>query len=422
MKPHALRSGLWLANLALAAAVIGIGAWYALEVRPAVAEAVKKRAGKKRPKHLEALRSDYEKMRVTGLKWKPQPPVSDPDLDATILRADYKKKSPTHWIFSGPLPPEAVKSEKKEPTGPPPPKGLDTLGKLSTVIIDPPDSTILFKFAGGKSRAFGVGDFVKLNSKTDADRFRITKILEPQPRVYEVHYDVFGKDADKAERSDVLRYDRTGSSEGYPEFLRPDSPPKAAPAAGAGGAVDAVPAGTAPGATPETADGTQPDGTQPDGTPEVVRPIRKPTAELTLEDLKPEIIRNPKNANQRAIVFDDNTYRYFKKRDAKSVAGTVKTQVAIDKTTGRTIGLRITGFEDKAPSGVFDVRKGDILVSINGQKVKSRGDAVRIAESLKNATVVTVVIDRRGKLVTYRVDPQDPRNRRKVRYFEGFAN
>ena len=70
----------------------------------------------------------------------------------------------------------------------------------------------------------------------------------------------------------------------------------------------------------------------------------------------------------------------------------------------------------------FDVRKGDILVSINGQKVASRADAVRIARSLgKDVKVVTVVIDRRGKLVTYRVDAQDPRNRRKVRYFEGFG-
>ena len=68
------------------------------------------------------------------------------------------------------------------------------------------------------------------------------------------------------------------------------------------------------------------------------------------------------------------------------------------------------------------MRKGDILVSINGKRITSRAEAVRIAESLKDVKVVTVVIDRRGKLVPDKVNPQDPKNRRKVRYFEGFSH
>ncbi|MDA1194598.1 MAG: PDZ domain-containing protein, partial [Planctomycetota bacterium] len=143
--------------------------------------------------------------------------------------------------------------------------------------------------------------------------------------------------------------------------------------------------------------------------------------DLRVADLKPEILTNQNNRNEKAIVFDKNTYRYFQGRNAKAIAETIKTQEAVDQASGKVIGLRIVGFDDEAPASAFDVRKGDILVSINGQRVTSRADAVRLAESLKEATLVTVVIDRRGQLVTYRVDPQDPLNRRKVRYFEGFG-
>ncbi|MDF1701887.1 MAG: PDZ domain-containing protein [Planctomycetota bacterium] len=422
MKPHALRRGLWLANLALAAAVVGLGVWYALEVKPAVASVVK-RGKNERPKDLEAMRADYEKARVSGLKWKPEAPVSDKELYATILRADYKKKSPTHWIFSGPLPPTEIKRDKPVETGPPPPEGLDVLGKIAQVIVNPPNSTILFKFKGGKSRAFGIGDYVRLAS-ADAERFRISKIVELDLAVYEIHYDVFGKDPDKPERSAVLSYDRSGKSKEYPPFLRVDgaATPKAPATAGGTGA--AAGTGTGEGTA---AEGTTPAGETPaaegeDGSKtEIVTVARKPAEQLTLEDLKPKILENPNNKRQKAVVFDDNTYRYFKGRNVKTVAQTVKTAIAKDKDTGQVIGLRITGFAEEAPADVFDVRKGDILVSINGQKIASRADAIRVAQGLKDANIVTVVIDRRGKLVTYRVDAQDPRNRRKVRYFEGFA-
>lgn len=425
MKPHAMRRGLWLANLALGAAVVGVGVWYFLDVKPAVASVVD-RPKNARPEALEELRADYEKQRVSGLKWKPQSPVKDEELNKTILRADYKKKEPTHWIFSGPLPPEDIKRTKEEPKGPPPPKGLDVLGKVSSVILDPPNSTILFKFKNGKSRAFGVGDFVRVGSK-EAGRFRIAKIEEPQPSVYDIHYEVFGGDKDKAERSDVLRYDRSGSGGGYPDFLRPTQP-SAKPAPAAPGATDSASAtpgeagdGTGDGTGEGTGDGeAKPeDGATEEGATDVVAVERfTPPDVLTKEDI--EIIEV--DSRRKIIKPKRSTYEYFKKRNAESVAKKIKTAVAKDPDTGQVIGLRITGLTEDAPTDAFDVRKGDILVSINGQKVQSRADAVRIARDLgKEVKVVTVVIDRRGKLVTYRVDAQDPRNRRKVRYFEGFG-
>ena len=145
---------------------------------------------------------------------------------------------------------------------------------------------------------------------------------------------------------------------------------------------------------------------------------RKPPEDITIEDMKPRIYENLDNRNEKAVAFDQHTYDYFNSKEkAKSVASTVKTEVAKDKRTGRTLGLRITGLKEGSAAGAFQVKKGDILVSINGRKVESRSDAIRIVEALDQKSLVTVVIDRHGKLVTYKVDPSDPRNRRQVRYF-----
>ena len=56
--------------------------------------------------------------------------------------------------------------------------------------------------------------------------------------------------------------------------------------------------------------------------------------------------------------------------------------------------------------------------AIAGQKVTSRADALRIAQTLDPDTLVPVVIDRRGVLYTYRVDARDPRTKRAFRYFD----
>lgn len=122
--------------------------------------------------------------------------------------------------------------------------------------------------------------------------------------------------------------------------------------------------------------------------------------------------------SRRVVEFDDNSHRYFQGKNAKRIAETLKTSPVVDKKTGRKIGLRITGWEKDAPADVFDVKRGDILISINGQKVLSRSDAVRIIEKLSPENLVTVVVERNTRLITYKVDPRDPKNKRKVRYFE----
>ena len=415
MKPHSLRRGLWLANFVLGAAVLGVAAWFALKVRPAVAQ-VTNRPANARPAEFEKLRKEYEGQRLSGLKWKPAMPVTDAELRQVILRKDYEAKRPRHWIFSGPLPPPDTVDAGPVETGPPPPQGLEVLGSISSIIYLPPKgSVILFDFSG-KSDAFSVGDFVR-KSDDDPKRFKITGVKEIRPRVFEVAYDIMGKDTEKAERSATLLYDQSGGDGGYADFLRPEGE-------GKGGAPAVVPAGEQPKPTAEAGEAEKPAAKDEKGwvkggekEPEVVDVAGASADNLTLQDLKPEIEYNPSNRNQRAIKFDDNSYRYFRGKNAKSVAETVKTSVAKD-TSGNVIGLRITGFAEDAPADVFDVRRGDILVSINGQKVASRADAIRLAESLSPEKLVTVVIDRLGKLITYRVDPSDPKTRRSVRYFE----
>ena len=52
------------------------------------------------------------------------------------------------------------------------------------------------------------------------------------------------------------------------------------------------------------------------------------------------------------------------------------------------------------------VQRGDILVSVNGHRVKSRAEAVRVMENAaRDGKPWLVVIDRKGKLVNVEVDP-----------------
>jgi hypothetical protein len=416
VKPHAIRRVLWLTNFALGAAVVGAAAWYGLQVRPATADVLRRPINYIPPRY-DKIRKEYDKARLTGLHWKPEAPVSEKEIHAVILRADYAKKSPTHWIFSGPLPPTETKTQGPVETSPAPPQGLDATGEITFALVDPDHparSTVLFRFTDGKTiGCFGVGDFVRPDDGAPK-RFRITAIQQPEPGLYVLHYDVYGKDPNKPERSGTLTCDRRKNQESFP-FLRRvgEAATPAAPGTGTAGA---------PGATPGTPAGpTATPGTPPgEEQPEVVTVPSKPDESLTLEDLHPEVLHDPANSYNRGIQFDSDTYRYLKHKGAEGIASTVKTEIAKD-SNGRPIGVRVTGFTPDAPADVFDVKRGDILVSINGQKVTSRAEAMRIAKSLDGKSLVRVVLDRRGRLITYNVDPQDPRNIRRVRYLKGFV-
>ena len=421
-------------------AVVGVGVWFATKIRPAAAE-VTDRPRNYRPPEFEKIRKKYESERQTGLKWKPAAPVSDEDIHKYILRADYENKSPKHWIFSGPMPPTKERGPDTGPVVEEGPKHLETLGKVTTVIYNPPDKTVvLFSFTASKrSRAFGIGEWVL--EESDAPKlYKITAVVEVAlpaegtkkkagPKAYKIHYAVFGKDKEKPRMEGVVPYGTEGAPP-WPAYLGPVVPPKpvasaATPGALPGGAAGEA-LGTGPGAVgatgeaPAAGTGAEVVATENPGetTPTLIEVARLPLEKITIVDMRPEVRPNPNNRNERAVIVDDNTYRVLRSKRAKDIASTVKTEVAVDRKTGRTLGMRITGLKDGSAAGALQVKKGDILVSINGRRVESRSAAISIVEGLKPEGIVTVVIDRHGRLLTYKVDPRDPKTRRQVRYFE----
>ena len=439
MKPHALRKTLWFTNIALLVACAAVGVWFFTKVRPATA-AVTSRAPNKIPDAYVKIQKAYERERQTGLDWKPQAPVNSEDIHKYILIKKFETTEPKHWIYSGPLPPTKIKAKVTDKPVDVKPKGLETLGKVTTVIYAPPsDTVVLFAFSGGKkSRAFGIGDWVIENSEA-AKIYRLTGVEEVGEAAYKVNYAVFRGNKKEPEFTGHVPYGKGGVETAWPPFLRPyqapEPAPEVVPAPGATpeeGALAAGPSGVpgepgaageapeGPGATTEVVEGEEGPGEagEEEGSTTVVEIASKPVEEMTIEDMQPEVIYNENNRSERAVVVDDNTYRFLKSKNARSIADTVKTEVAVDKRTGRTLGMRITGMKDGSAAGALKVKKGDILVSINGRKVESRSAAIAIVEGLNPDNIVTVVIDRNGKLLTYKVDPRDPKTRRQVRYFD----
>lgn len=420
MKPHALRRLLTLVNAVLGLGAAGLLAWYLLEVRPAVGEVVGEGAGQL-PARYQALLKDYEDERKAGLKWAPRPPVSEEEMRAVVLREDYRRKRPPHWIFSGPLPPPDLPDAPPEEVRAPAPSGLEALGKPSFVVYGPPDQhTVSFRFSDGTTEPFRIGEFFR-KAPSDPARFRFKDLVEVEPFLYELRYEVL--EGETVVREAALTYDSRPQLPDVP-WMRSDAQGPLVPAPGepAGGA---APAGGAPGApadgagaTPDPGTGPTPAPAPPGGGPIVIVPggERAPEGGWKLTDLKPEIERV--SYSQRVVKFDERSRQYFRGKNADSIARSVKTQVATDEKTGRTLGLRITGFDQDAPADVFDIKRGDILVSINDRPVTSREDVIAYLQGLKDESVVKVVVDRNGKLITYMVDPRDPHVRRNARYFE----
>jgi hypothetical protein len=294
------------------------------------------------------------------------------------------------------------------------------------VIFDEDDgSTILFNFGGERSLAFRVGDFVKQKAD-DPDRFLIKEVVALAGGGYEIRYEIRDPRTGKPEGEATLQV--PGRAAAQAPFLHPvgATPAPAAGPDGTGAAPGAATSGTgtsAPGGPAvETAGASDGEQAGP-GTPAVIESASKPADDLTLEDLRPVVewdTRDPRRS-RLAVKFDDNTYRYFRERDPESLAKTVRTAVKKD-ATGRILGLEIRGFTDKAPAQVLRVQPGDILVSINGRRVESEADVISIAKGVSEDSLVTVVIDRHGKIFTYIVDPRDPHTRRAVRYFDEFRD
>jgi hypothetical protein len=391
MKAHSLRSVLWFGNVALAAGAVGVAVWYFTDVKPAVASVTGRKGS---PAWSQKAVLDYQGMDVVI-----QPidvAVKEKEITAVILKPEFEKANRLYWVFSGPLPPPEVPDAPVEVAGPPQPEGLDAIGDPVSIIYNPPVSVVVFKLKSGVLEQFVPGDYVK--EKSGPDRFKLVNVLpvegnRDQKRiVYEVY------DAGKKEpvRTAEMLFDGSLPAPGPGAPITFSKPPGAGPGpAEAPGGPGAPPAGIVGASTTPApaADGP------------------------SWRDAKPTI--EERDARNTYITFDQTLFDSLRNKDADALAKTVKTQVHKDPKTGQVVGLMITGFGDDSPAQKFDVKPGDILISINGRPVRDRSEAINIAQGLpKDTRNVDVVIERNGKQRTYHIDPSDPKTRRSARYLD----
>jgi len=410
MKAHSMRRSIWIVNVALMAAVAGVAGWYVFDVKDAVAK-VLNQDPRKPPKEMRVIVAAFDKDVAATKENVLKPPVEESELKKVILREEYARKDPTHWIFSGPRPPTAEKGAVEATTGPPKPTGLEAIGKIDFIINIPPDNALIaFKFNGDakKQHQFVIGEFV--TKKGAPGRFKVTMVEESETDLYKIHYAVYDDPKDVPIETGEMLWDnrRAATSEGDVIHIVPTTSKEAEAAAAAKAAAGGATAGDGTSDGSKDGDGAKSgDGTSVVGSGSII----VNDDDIKISDLKPKFTRN--TVNRKDIEFDDNTYRYFRGKNARSVMEKVKTNVAKDKS-GKPYGVRIVDTGD-APVDVLDLKPNDVLVSINGQPVRSRSDIVRIAESLPETTSrVTVVVDRYGRKVTFNIDPRDPKTRRRA--------
>jgi hypothetical protein len=396
MRAHSLRRGLWILNVLLGAAVVGLAAWLVLVVRPATADTGRTKA------EFATKAFDEYKRRPNAARVE-NAPVSQEQVKS-IDKPDYQKLN--YWIFSGPVPPEP-----RPDTGPveaaPQPTGLETIGKPAFIIFMEPDpgqsvasdTVVAWQFNDKKLGFFKPGKFIRQSGQPE--RFLLVDVREVEPSVHEIVYDVHDDPkAPPVKTAQLLKHDARRKETGGP--IRPVPTPGAPAAPGEGAPGEGTPlAPGGDGAKPGVVAGTPPAPIAP----EPARP------EPRFEEIQPEIRRI--GSDRIEVDFDQATYDFVRGKSVESFAEKVKTTPATDPRTGKALGLRITGIDAQSPAQKFDVKAGDIVVSINGQPVRDRDEIIAIVQRMPPDTSrVTVGIDRNGRLITYTIDPRDPKTRR----------
>jgi membrane-associated protease RseP (regulator of RpoE activity) len=403
MRAHSLRRLLWLLNGLLGLAVLGVLAVFFLRVRPAIAD----------PAFLKPAFADAA---VQAFLDKPQNPDLKlgtavtierlEEVDRPVFKTDDGRRY--HWPYSGPVPPPKPQAAPREEVREPVISALEKTGTVRMILWIPPragetvasETVVYWEFLSGGQRAIkpgerielerGTGNLVLVDVRRVPDRSGqyvlvyqgVNRAGEPQgpPQEYVWNSAPTGPDP----LADVLRVRRPAG--------------EAAPASATGGSPAPAPL---PGATAAATTAEVP----PAG------PIRREN--VTLEERAPD---------QFHVRFDDRSREYFRQMDVDTLAQGVKTQPARD-AAGNPIGLRITGFAGDSPAEFFDVRPGDILVSINGQRIATRSDAINVAQGIDpNTRLVAVVIDRNGRLVTFNVDPHDVTTQRQAGHHLGLES
>jgi len=403
MRAHSQRRLIWFLNVVLGAAIVALVAWIFLDVRKAVAD-----GDFLRPKWATKAVEDFDaqpKINRSALA----PPVTLEELEE-IDRREFQTPSKRrfHWIYSGPMPPPPPPEEAAPEVKAPVEDDLSKLGRpLFLLYIGPrgdqevaEESVLYWEFSPELKKAFSPGEFIHGGKGPKPPRGGIklhdVKRVPGVERTFHLLYGVYDDPDGEPLKTGVYTYE---AKYDVPQDVadrvrggttRPAAS-AAAPAAGPG-----APAGPTEGSVSVV--GEEPVAPEPYVAPDDAEEMVK--------------WESPTKAN---VEVDQPTWDWLRKSDPDTVAGSVKTQVARDEQ-GRVIGLQITGLSADTPADRFDVKPGDILVSINDQPVKSRSDAMNIVQGLDpNTRLVKVVVDRRGRLVTFNIDPRDPKTRRAAR-------
>ena len=397
MKAQSVRRVLGIVNVVLVVGLVGAGAWWFLEVRPASAD-----AARTKPKWVDDTWKAYD---AAARNVTPALifPIDEKDLQV-VTRPDLKERQV--GVFVGPIPPEPRPATAAAPA-PELPKGLEAIGRPNTVYWMPPGdarliTVVQWAFPSKKLASIRVGEFIR-ETPGEKGRFKLVAVERPDlaKPVYKLIYDVYESDETTvvlAKQESVFDLSPGDGGKPSPITVGPAGTPGGAPVAGAPGA----------GTTPATGPGAAPAPTGyvvAGGAPPPASAVR-----ITPQKL---------GDNYLGIEFDDTAHDYFYRSNPDALLSEVKTDVATDEA-GNPRGLRISSVPQGSVASQFDVKNGDILVSINGTPVHSRSDAINVIKGMsKDIASVKVVIDRNGRLITYDVDPRDPAARRaagKVRF------
>ncbi len=395
MRAHSQRRVIWFLNVILGAGVVALSAWILLDVTKAVADAT-------------FLRPDWAGKAVEDFRAQPttnrsalKPPVSQKEVEE-IDRLEFRTSSGKrfHWIYSGPMPPTPPAEEALDEVQAPVEDDLSKLGRVAFLLFIGPrkdqavaEETIVFwEFAPDRRKVFSPGEFIHDGGGEPRGGIKLVDVKRKRgrERLFEFHYEVYDDPDGEPVKKGVYLYDAA--------IELPSGLAGKVKVARVGGA--AAPGG----------DGTPIEGRTESGVTGGVdlgpEPVIAPEQEPMVVYETPELAR---------VEVDQPTFDWLRKSDADTLAKSVSTQVARDEQ-GQVIGLVITGIAAETPADRFDVKPKDILVSIDDQPVKSRSDAINALQRIDpNTSRVKVVISRRGRLITFNVDPRDPKTRRAAR-------
>lgn len=386
MRAHTMRRGLWGLCLGLGCSLVGLAGWYGLEVRPALASAPFPDAGRVPASWRDRDAAFTRRLRETSTDVL-HPALSEAEF-RIVLGRSYAHHVHPHFPFTGPEPPPIREIDEGSSQSPDRvPEGLEGLGRVRFVAYRRGAGTtglVVFDFTAVEGLTF-----VRFGQPFDA-RGRTRRVGPDHVLPF-----VFLRSEELGPRHVLLTY-----------AMRDVDDPGAAPRHLTLEWHDRL-------ALPEASRAIL------RGLPEVIDPVAPllargrqdaPAGEMALSDLEPRFI--PLGGPRQRIEFDEATARYVRTRSAAELLRGIK-------TAERALPSGERGVELLAVRGTvaerFRLKRGDVIVRIQGQPTPTREAILRVVGALEPETKqVSVVIDRHGRKLTWIVDPRDPKERRAI--------